>query len=329
MELPGFSLDMASLTESPRPETGETYDVLILGGGPAAMSAAVYAARKLLKTAVLTKDFGGQMLETSEVENWLGIQSIHARDLVSQFEDHVKSFDVPILEGTSITGIKKQDDLFKVSMDNGETYTGRTVILTTGKRHRHLGVPGEKEFAGKGVVYCATCDAPFFRDKKVVIAGGGNSAFTTALDLLKANAAVTLVNFIKGWQADGFIQEQLEKYEHVSFYDNHELKEIRGSEKVEAATIKNRETGEERDLEAQGVFVEIGLSPNSELVKDLVETNEAGEIVVGCACETSLDGFFAAGDVTTVPHKQIIISAGEGAKAALSAYSYLVRKFQL
>ncbi len=329
MDLSEFSLDVASLKDSPEPETGETYDVLILGGGPASMSAAVYAARKLLKTAVLTKDFGGQMLETSEVENWLGIQSIHAKDLISQFEDHVKSFEVPVLEGATITGIRKEDDLFKIAMDTGDTYTGRSVVLTTGKRHRPLSVPGEKELSGKGVAYCATCDAPFFRDKRVAIAGGGNSAFTTALDLLKANASVSLINFIPGWQADEFIQEQVKKYENVALYDNHQVKEIQGSDKVEAISIEDRQSNEEKTIEVDGVFVEIGLLPNSELVKDLVELNRWGEVVVDCSCATSLEGFFAAGDVTTVPHKQIIISAGEGAKAALSAYTYLVKKFQI
>jgi len=329
MDLPGFSLDMASLQESPRPDADETYDVLILGGGPASMSAAVYAARKLLKTAILTRDFGGQMLETSEIENWLGAQSIHAKDLISQFEEHVKSFEVPVLEGQSITGIKKEDDLFKITMDSGEVYTGKSVILTTGKRHRPLGVPGEKELGGKGVAYCATCDAPFFKDKRVAIAGGGNSAFTTALDLLKANARVSLINFIPGWQADEFIRQQVDKYEKSALYDNHQVVEIQGADKVEAVKIKDRSTGEEKTIEVDGVFVEIGLLPNSELVKGLVDMTDSGEVVVDCSCRTSLEGFFAAGDVTTVPHKQIIISAGEGAKAALSAYSYLVNKFQL
>jgi len=326
MDLPGFSLDLAALKETTAAEPGELYDLVILGGGPAAMSAAVYAARKLIKLAIVTRDFGGQMLETSEIENWLGAQSVRARDLVSQFEDHVKSYETPIALGPSITAVKKEDELFKVETDDGKTYSARTIILATGKRHQPLNVPGEKELAGRGVAYCATCDAPFYRDKKAVVVGGGNSAFTTALDLLKVNARVTLVNFIEGWQADAVLRERVRGFGGAEFHDHHQVVRLEGKDKLQAVVVKSRKGGEEKRLAADGVFIEIGLLPNSEPVRGLVELNERGEVIVDCAGKTNVPGFFAAGDVTIVPHKQIIISAGEGAKAALSAYARLVEQ---
>ncbi len=190
-------------------------------------------------------------------------------------------------------------------------------------------MPGEKELVGKGVAYCATCDAPLFKDKKVMIVGGGNSAFTTALDLLRANAENILVNFISGWQADETLQQRVKRFEKVQFLDYHEVLFIEGKDKVEAVVIRNRKTSEEKRMNVDGIFVEIGLLPNSDPVKNLVELNKQGEVIVDCSCRTSVPGLFGAGDVTTVPHKQIIISAGEGAKAALSAYDYLVRNSQI
>jgi alkyl hydroperoxide reductase subunit F len=187
-------------------------------------------------------------------------------------------------------------------------------------------VPGEKDLVGRGVAYCATCDAPFFKGKKVVVAGGGNSAFTTAMDLLKVEAEVTLVNFIKGWQSDEALQERVKQTGKVSLLDYRQVIRIEGKDRVTAVVVKNRESEREQKLDASGVFVEIGLSPNNESIRNLVELNEQGEVIVDCFCRTSVEGLFGAGDVTTVPHKQIIISAGEGAKAALSAYNYLINK---
>jgi alkyl hydroperoxide reductase subunit F len=326
MDFPTFTLDTSMLEEAAEPDPEVTYDLLILGGGPAAMSAAVYAARKMLTCAMITKDFGGQVRETSEVENWIGFQNINAKDLADSFEEHVKSFDIPVKLGTAITAIAKQGDIFTVSTDDGTTYHSHTVLLSTGKRHRPLNVPGEKKLVGKGLAYCATCDAPFYKKKKVVVAGGGNSAFTTTLDLLKVEASVTMVNAIKGWQADGPLQERVKRNKTVTLLDNHEIIRIEGTDKVTGVVVKNRESGTEEHLSADGIFVEIGLLPNSKPVKNLVELNEHGEVVVDCLSQTSIEGLYAAGDVTTVPHKQIVIAAGEGAKAALSAYDYLMRK---
>jgi alkyl hydroperoxide reductase subunit F len=326
MDFPTFSLDTSLLEKAKEPEPGITYDLLIVGGGPAAMSAAVYAARKMMNLAIITKDFGGQVRETSEVENWLGFQSINAKDLADSFEEHVKSFDIPVRLGTAATEVKKEADAFKVWTADGKVFSSRTLILSTGKRHRPLNVPGEKDLVGRGVAYCATCDAPFFKGKKVVVAGGGNSAFTTAMDLLKVEAEVTLVNFIKGWQSDEALQERVKQTGKVSLLDYRQVIRIEGKDRVTAVVVKNRESEREQKLDASGVFVEIGLSPNNESIRNLVELNEQGEVIVDCFCRTSVEGLFGAGDVTTVPHKQIIISAGEGAKAALSAYNYLINK---
>jgi len=326
MDFPDFSLDTSLLQEAKEPEPTITYDLLILGGGPAAMSAAVYAARKMINLAIITKDFGGQIRETSEVENWLGFQSINAKDLADSFEEHVKGFDIPVSLGTSITEVKKKGDTFNVLTDDSTMYSSRTLIIATGKRHRPLNVPGENELLGRGVAYCATCDAPFFKGKKVVVAGGGNSAFTTAVDLLKVGAEVTLVNFIKGWQADESLQERMKRTSKVSLLDYHQIVRIEGKDSVSGVVVNNRENDNEKKLHANGVFIEIGLFPNNEPIKNLVDLNEHGEIIIDCSCKTSVEGLFGAGDVTTVPHKQIVISAGEGAKAALSAYDYLINK---
>ncbi len=326
MDFPDFSLDTSLLEGAKKPEQGEVYDVIIIGGGPAAMTAAVYAARKMMNLAIITKDFGGQIRETSEVENWLGFQSINAKDLADSFEEHVKDFDIPVSLGTSITEVKKKADAFNVLADDNNIYSSRALIIATGKRHRPLNVLGENELLGRGVAYCATCDAPFFKGKKVVVAGGGNSAFTTAVDLLKVGAHVTLVNFIKGWQADESLQERIRQTDKVKLLDHHQVVKIEGKDSVTGVVVKNRENEKEEKIDANGVFVEIGLLPNNEPVKSLVELNEQGEVIVDCSCRTSVEGLFGAGDVTTVPHKQIVISAGEGAKAALSAYNFLINK---
>jgi len=326
VEFPSFTLNTAMLEESKEPESERIYDLLILGGGPAAMSAAVYAARKMLGFALLTKDFGGQVRETSEIENWLGFQTINAKDLADSFEEHVKSFSIPVRLGAGINEVSKQEDVFKVFTDNGTVYSSRTLILATGKRHRPLNIPGEKELVGRGVAYCATCDAPFYQGKKVVIAGGGNSAFTTALDLLKVNAEVTLVNLLKGWQADAALRDRINQAGRVRLLDSHQMARIEGQERVTGVVVVNRETSQEERLEASGVFVEVGLVPNSKMVSGLAELNDQGEVIVDCLCQTSVEGLYGAGDVTTVPHKQIVIAAGEGAKAALSAYTYLINK---
>jgi alkyl hydroperoxide reductase subunit F len=325
MEFPGIILDTSSISPLKKPDQGVLYDMLIVGGGAAAMSAAVYAARKMIRFALITLDFGGLIKETSEIDNYLGFQNIQARDLIEKFEEHVKGFDIPINFGIPVTEVTKKDNIFTVFLEDRSTFSGNTVIFSTGEHHRPLNIAGERQFLGKGVAYCATCDAPLFKNKRVVVAGGGNSAFITTLDLMRVNADIVLVNFNTGWQADKTVQQRVKKYEKVTFFDNQEIIRIDGKDRVESVVIKNRATGNEERIQCDGVFIEVGLIPNSDPVKTLVKLNELGEVVVDCLCRTNVPGFYAAGDVTSVPYKQIIISAGDGSKAALSAYDFLIK----
>lgn len=326
MDIGDLSFDLTSLGEENRPDPETVYDLIVIGGGPAAMTAAVYAARKLLQLAVVTKDFGGQVAWTSDIENYLGFQIIAGKELVEKFREQVEQFDIPVARDEDVVAVRREGDIFSVSTAGGTKYQARTVIIATGKRSRPLNVPGEQELLGKGVAICATCDAPLFKGKKVVVAGGGNSAFTAVIDLAQVAREVTVVNFASGWQADEVMLETIRNYSHVDLIDNHQVMRIEGSGRVEGVRIKDRQSGEEKLLPADGIFIEVGLLPNSGPVKDLAELSPAGEIAVDCGCRTSVKGLFGAGDVTTVPYKQIIISAGEGAKAALSAYEYLISK---
>lgn len=326
MEFPGFSLDVSRLGQTDRPLPDTTYDLLVIGGGPAALSAAVYAARKMMQLAVVTEKFGGQMADTSEIENYIGFRSIGGSDLVSRFVEHVKAFDVPIAEGENVSTVSKVGDLFEVRLETEATYRSTAVVVATGKHHRRLEVPGEEPLIGRGVAYCSICDAPFYRDKRVVVVGGGNSAFTAALDLLKLTSSVTMVNFVSGWQADAIMVEAVKRHAGVELLDHHAITRIEGRDRVEAVHVQERSGSTDRVIPADGVFIEIGLIPNTSIVRDLVELGPGGHIPVDCHCATSVAGLFAAGDVTTVPYNQIVISAGEGAKAALSAYDYVVRR---
>ncbi len=320
------SLKGSFLDEAKDADTQAVYDLLILGGGPAAMTAAIYAARKMLHVGIITRDFGGQVRETSEIENWLGFQAVNAMELADMFEEHVKSFHISASSAVKAVKVSKDGRLFHVLADDDNTYVGKVVIFATGERHRSLNVPGEKELVGRGVAYCSTCDAPLFSGKKVLVVGGGNSAFTTTADLLEVDAEVVLVNYEKGWQADEVLQERIKKSKKVRLLDFSQVLRIEGKDFVQAVWFKKRDEKKENRQEVEGVFVEIGLLPNNESIKDVVELNAHGEIVIDCSCRTSVEGIFAAGDVTTVPHKQIIIAAGEGAKAALSAYDYLMNR---
>jgi len=329
MEFPGFILDTSAFSELQKPDESTRYDMLIIGGGAAAMSAAIYSARKMLSLALLSIDFGGLMNEASEIENYLGFQSIQARDLASRFEAHVKGFNVPVNLGVPVVKVQQGNDFFMVRLEDGKLFSGRTLVFATGERHRELAVKGARDLIGRGVSYCATCDAPLFREKKVMIVGGGNSAFSTMLDLMRVNAEIIIVNVTKGWQADTILLHRARQYSQIQFLDYHELVRINGKERVESATIRNRESQQEETIPLDGIFIEIGLIPNSGPVKDLVELNETGEVVIDHECKTNVPGFFSAGDVTIIPHKQIIISAGEGAKASLSAYDYLIKTSQI
>ena len=303
--------------------SGHRFDLIILGGGPAGMTAAVYASRKQLDTLLVSPDLGGQVLVTSGVENYIGFQYVTGPELSQKFSAHIRQFPLKILSAEKGTGVAQlPDGSFQVRTDAGSELVARTLILATGKRWRKLGVPGEDDYLGRGVSTCSVCDAPFFQGQPVVVAGGGNSALTAALDLLNVKSRVTVVNFADGWQADPVLLDRVRG--RATLLDAHRILEIMGDgQRVTGLRVAPRHGGAERRLETQGVFIEIGLIPNTELFREFIQLNALGEIVVDGANRTSRPGVYAAGDCTTVPEKQIIIAAGEGAKAALTAYTHL------
>lgn len=308
----------------------ELYEVAIIGGGPAAHSAALYSRRKELKTAMIAKEEGGQLLYSSEIDNYLGVPDAEAFELVKKFRTHVDKYEPDKLED-EVLDVEKEDNEFVLNLRKSDELRTKTLILATGAKWRKLDVPGEQEFAGKGVSYCTTCDGPLFADADVAVIGGGNSAFEGIIDLLPVANRIVNVDIAPEPIADPVLQRHVEESDHreeveVEEYYGHEILEITGNDMVSGLKIKDKESGEEKEIEVEGIFVEIGLIPNSGLVEDLVETNDAGEIVVDCDSQTNVDGLFAAGDVTDVPEKQIIIAAGEGAKAALGAYRYLIHQ---
>jgi alkyl hydroperoxide reductase subunit F len=301
------------------------YDLIIIGGGPAGLTAAVYAARKKMNTLLLTKEFGGQLMWTKEIENYMGYQFISGPELMGKFEEQVKRFAVAI-QYEEVNGlIVNQDGTFLVKTEEKE-YRSKTVILATGKRPRGLDIPGEKEFTGRGVSYCATCDGPFFDNKAVAVIGGGNSAVQAALELSKIAHTVYLVVRNDHYIADPIILEKMKVATNIIEKIGYESEGIYGNEVVKKITIREITTGELQDLAIDGVFVEIGLEPNSEYVEDIVRMNKRKELMVDCRSRTNIPGVYAAGDITDGPDKQIVIAAGDGAKAALMAYDYLLHK---
>jgi alkyl hydroperoxide reductase subunit F len=294
-------------------------DLVILGAGPAGITAAVYASRKKMDFLVITKDIGGQTAWSGDIENYTGYQFISGPDLVSKFEEHMQQYDIALKENEEVVEVKKGYDTVYIRTNKGE-YEAKTVIIASGKRSRELGVPGEKEFKNKGLTYCATCDGPLFSGKDVAIIGGGNSALDAALQMINIARHVYIINNRLDLTGDPIMQEKLKKNDKVTILNNSEVKVIFGDKMVTG--IKIIEKGKEKDISVQGIFVEIGLIPNSGFAKD-VEKNKYGEIIVDNYNCTNISGIFAAGDVTNVPEKQIIIAAGEGAKASLSAFRYL------
>jgi len=297
------------------------YDLIIVGAGPAGITAGIYAARKKLRTLVVSKDVGGQTALSGAVENYTGYQYISGFELARKFEEHVKEFELEFHEREEVTGIRKIDDTFRVSTDQG-AYEGKTVIVASGAKPKELGIPGEKEFKNRGVTYCATCDAPLFAGKHVAVIGGGNSAMDATLQLLSIARKIYLITINPELEGDQIIKGKILQAKNAEVWVNTKTLEILGDGMVTAIRAMRRD---EATLNVQGVFIEIGYTPNSEFI-DIVEKNTLSEIKVNARCETNVPGIFAAGDVTDVPEKQIIIAAGEGAKAALSAFSYLSRK---
>lgn len=306
-------------------EKDRVYDILIVGGGPAALTAAVYCMRKGVSTGLITMNVGGQVAETSVVENYLGYMHIEGIELVEKFREHAKQFEIGFSEGVRAKDVI-DGKVKKVTLEDGITYQAKALIITTGKSPRRLNVPGEKELTGKGVAYCSICDAPLFAGKRVAVAGGGNSGLESAIDLARVAEHVTIIQFLDKLTADDILIKSLEQFTNVDILLEHEVNAINGKDAVESVDVVNKKNNEEKRLNLQGIFIEIGLIPNSVPVKDLLDLNEFGEISIDCSCSTSIKGIFAAGDVTSVPYKQIIIAAGEGAKAALSACEYILRE---
>lgn len=301
-------------------------DLIILGGGPAGLTASIYAARKMLDFMVLTKDIGGQAMWSVKVENYLGYTPITGLELVEKFEEHVREFGIQIVYDPALK-VEPQEEIraFKVVAESGKEYLAKSVIVATGKSPRYLNVPGEKEHIGRGVAFCATCDAPLFSGQKVAVVGGGNAALDAAMQLSDIASHVYVVS-IEDWTGDPVTRQKLEKKQNLTALKYHETLEVIGDGFVKGLKVRDKKTGSEKVLEVTGVFVEIGSVPNSYVVKDVCQLNQAGEIVINCYTETSYPGIFAAGDVSSIPDKQIIIAAGEGAKAALRAYEYLLRR---
>ena len=300
------------------------YELIIIGGGPSGMAAAVYAARKLINTMLVTGDIGGQVNWTNGVENYLGYQFIEGDELISKFQQQVNQFPIEQKIGLKITQVKQIDGGFEVISEAGDRFQGKAVILSSGKRPRRLNVEGEMELTGRGVTYCSICDGPDFTGQKVAVIGGGNSAIEAALDMVKAAEHVDMVS-VTPLTGDPIMIEKLNDAKNLTIYAEQQTEKILGQSTVEGIVIKDLKTGVRKQLDVSGVFVEIGLVPNSDMAKSLLKLNQAGEVPVNSSCETEVPGFFAAGDVTNVPEKQIIIAAGEGAKAALTAHRYLRR----
>ena len=299
-------------------------ELIIIGGGPAALTAAVYAARKRIDTLLLSKELGGQPLTTLGIENYMGYQYIEGPELMQKFEEQMKQFPLEQKIGPAVIALSRLDGGFEVKTDNGESYQAKAVIIATGKRPRSLNVPGEERLRGRGVTYCAICDGPLFAGEKVAVIGGGNSALEAVDDMVKIAEHVHLVS-LTPLTGDQIVIDRVIGAANLSVFLEHEVVEIESSSRVEGIAIRDLKTGEQKKLKVGGVFIEIGLIPNSELAKGITKLNKLGEIEVNCACATGIPGLYAAGDVTDVPEKQIVVAAGEGAKAALQARRYLQR----
>ncbi|WP_186580417.1 alkyl hydroperoxide reductase subunit F [Aquibacillus kalidii] len=302
----------------------EPYDVLVVGGGPSGASAAIYAARKGIRTGIVTDRFGGQVLDTMSIENFISVKQTEGPKLVASLEEHVKDYNVDIINSQRASRIEKKD-LFEIELENGAILKSRSVIISTGARWRNIGVPGEQEFKNKGVAYCAHCDGPLFEGKDVAVIGGGNSGIEAAIDLAGIVNHVTVLEFAPELKADNVLQDNLFNLPNVTVIKNAQTSEITGDQNVNGISYVDRETQDEKHVDLQGVFVQIGLIPNTDWLDDTVEKNRIGEIVVDKHGATSVPGLFAAGDCTDTAYNQIIISMGSGATAALGAFDYLIR----
>jgi len=303
----------------------ETFDMLIVGGGPAGASAAIYAARKGIRTGVVAERFGGQVQDTLGIENFISVKETEGPKLAAALEQHVKSYEVDVMNMQRAAALVP-GELIEVKLAGGASVKARTVVLATGARWRELNVPGEQQYRNRGVAYCPHCDGPLFKGKRVAVIGGGNSGVEAAIDLAGIVAHVTLVEYDSQLRADAVLQRKLRSLPNVSVITHAQTTEVSGDgNKVNGLSYKDRDSGEMRHVELEGVFVQIGLLPNTDWLKGTVALSNRGEIEVDARGQTSVPGVFAAGDATTVPYKQIIIAMGEGSKAALGAFDYLIR----
>jgi len=305
------------------------FDVLVVGGGPAGAAAAIYAARKGIRTGVAAERFGGQVLDTMAIENFISVTYTEGPKLAASLEQHVHEYDVDVMNmqrAEKLVAPADPNGLFEVKLVNGATLKSKTVILSTGARWRNMNVPGENEYRNKGVTYCPHCDGPLFKGKRVAVIGGGNSGVEAAIDLAGIVGHVTLLEFDGKLRADEVLQRKLRSLPNVRIVVNAQTTEVQGDgQKVTALLYTDRQSGDSQRVELEGVFVQIGLLPNTEWLKGTLKLSPRGEIEVDARGETSIPGVFAAGDVTTVPYKQIVIAMGEGAKASLSAFDHLIR----
>lgn len=303
---------------------GREYDVLVVGGGPAGTSAAIYAARKGIRTAIVAERFGGQVMDTMGIENLIGTKYTEGPKLVASLEEHVKEYPVDIFNKQQAKKLHKKK-LIEIELESGATLKSKTVILATGARWRNLNIPGETEFKNKGVAYCPHCDGPLFAGKHVAVIGGGNSGIEAAIDLAGVVGHVTVFEFLPELKADKVLQERLRSLPNISIHTNVQVKEITGTDKVNGISYMERDTNLEQHLSLEGVFIQIGLIPNTDWLNNDVGRTRFGEIVVDSHGATDIPGVFAAGDCTNTPYKQIIISMGSGATAALGAFDYIIR----
>ena len=319
----------ASAREAAKLDAKEPFDVLIVGGGPAGAAAAVYAARKGIRVGVAAERFGGQTNDTMAIENYISVLETDGPKFAAALEAQVRHYNVDIMNlqlATKVIPAEEPGDLIQVQMENGGTLKARTVLLSTGARWRNVNVPGEQQYKNKGVAYCPHCDGPLFKGKRTAVIGGGNSGIEAAIDLAGLVEHVTVIEFAEQLKADAVLVNKLNSLPNVTVHTNSQTTEITGDgSKVNGISFKDRATGVEHHIELAGVFVQIGLIPNTEFLKGTIELSQFGEIIIDAKGHTNQPGIFAAGDCTTVPYKQIVIAASEGSKAALSAFDYLIR----
>jgi NADH-dependent peroxiredoxin subunit F len=302
----------------------EPFDVLVVGGGPAGASAAIYAARKGIRTGIVAERFGGQVMDTMGIENFIGTKYTEGPKVAASLEEHVKEYDIDVMNLQRAKSLEK-NEFVEIELENGAVLKSKTVILSTGARWRNVGVPGESEFKNKGVAYCPHCDGPLFAGKRVAVIGGGNSGIEAAIDLAGIVKHVTVLEFAAELKADAVLQDRLYSLPNVTVILNAQTKEITGTDKVNGISYMDRETEEVHHIELEGIFVQIGLVPNTDWLGESIERTRMGEIIVDKRGATSIPGVFSAGDCTDSAYKQIIISMGSGATAALGAFDYLIR----